>query len=197
MCLVKESEIVARQEGKVKKLVSIFFVVAALCAVLVVPAAAGNPIPVSGWSFDGDYYELIELRPVGKGEDEHYCQVTVEVSSILVGDIEGDLFEHFEILQRGPCGGGPGSAPSVQRAWGTFTGEMWDGEQMRSGTCKTFWNGGWTWAEDGVSLYFEGRQTLHKCAGGLKGAHAQFDLTWVPGAGPPSYAGRAFYNSAP
>jgi len=178
-----------------KKLVSMLFVVAALCVMLVVPAAAAKPVEVNGQSFDGDC-NVIELRPVGKGEDDHYCQITVECSSTLGGDVSGDMFEHFEILKRGPCEPGPATFPSVQRAWGTFKGKIWDGEQMRGkGTCKTFWRGGWYWAEDGETLLGGGKQTLHTCTGGLKGAHANLDFVWGPEYD--TYSGRAFFSSAP
>jgi hypothetical protein len=181
-----------------KKLVSTLVIVAALCAVLAVPTAAGKPVEVSGWFGDGDpdYFQMIEQRPIGKGENDHYCLITLQSANKLYGQIEGDLYEHAEILVRGPCWGGPASAPSEQKAWGTFEGQVWDGEKMREGTCKTFWRGGWYYAEDGETLIFGGKEVLHTCTGELKGAHVEFDEEWMP-PGEDTYTGRAFFSSAP
>jgi len=178
-----------------KRLVGMLTIVAALCVVLAIPAGAAKPVDVSGQAVTTDC-NVIEMRSIGKGEDDHYCQITVECSNTLYGDVIGDMFEHFEILKRGPCDTGPASSPSVQRAWGTFTGWVWDGEQMRGeGTCKTFWKGGWYWAEDGETLLGGGKQTLHTCTGALEGAHANLDFVW--GSEFDTYSGRAFFSSAP
>jgi hypothetical protein len=171
-----------------KRLVVTLLAVAALCVVLTVPAAAGQKVAVSGESITTDGV-VIELRPVGQGDDDHYCQITVELWS----ELSGDMFEHYEILKRGPCRTGGATDPAVQRAWGTFTGQMWDGEQMREGTCRTFWRGGYYWADDGVTLLGGGKQTLHTCTGGLKGAHADLDFVFNPD-GLDTYAGTAFFS---
>jgi hypothetical protein len=183
------------QEEEMKRRIGVLWVVAALCVVLVVPAAAAGPVELSG-EMVGTGGVLIGFRPVGQGEDDHYCQVAVDVTSELSGDISGELLAHCEVLQKGPCASGPATTPSVQRCWGTFTGEVWDGEQMRSGTCKTFYRGGYYWAEDGETLLGGGHMILNACTGGLKGAHVKFDLVWVPD-GADTYTGRAFFSNRP
>jgi hypothetical protein len=195
-CVSTVGEIRTEQERKMKRLMSMLFVVAALCAMLVIPAAAAGPVEVSGAVFPSEPPPA-EYRPIGTGDDEHYCLITVDSTRALAGPIEGTMFEHYEILSRGTCGSGPGTNPTVQRAWGEFTGEIGDGEQMRSGTCKTFWHGGWDWNEEGTLLVYEGRLTLHECTGALKGAHANLEIEFIPGVKPPTYAGRAFFSGKP
>ena len=180
-----------------KRFIGILLMVTALCVVLAVPASASKPIEVNGLLIPGDC-EPPEYRPIGQGDDDHYCQTTIDgCERGLVGDVEGTMVLNYEVLKRGPCDTGPATYPSTQRAWGTFDGAIWDGQEMRSGTCKATWHGGWDWAEDGTSLIYEGRLSLHTCAGGLKGAHAQLDVELIPDAGLPSYTGRAFFSSAP
>jgi hypothetical protein len=179
-----------------KRLVSTLFVVATLCTMLAIPAAAAGPVEVSGMAFDGPITE-IEFRPIGKGEDDHYCLVTVDAWSTMVGDIDGELFEHIEVLSQSPCGSGPGTSPSMQRLWGEFTGAIWDGERMRSGTCKEFGTAGWHWADDGTSLHYDGSFTMHACSGDLAGAHAQFDYDWDDDAEVAIITGRAFFSGKP
>jgi hypothetical protein len=179
-----------------KKLVSMLLVVAALCVMLVIPAGAAGPVEVSGLAYDGAITE-IEFRPIGKGEDDHFCQVTVDAWSTMVGDIDGELFEHIEVLSQSPCSSGPATSPSMQRLWGKFTGAIWDGERMRSGTCKESGTAGWHWADDGTSLKYDGSFTLHTCSGGLAGAHAQFDYDWDDDAEVAIITGRAFFSGRP
>jgi hypothetical protein len=185
-----------RQEVEVKKLLSIVVVVVALCALLAIPAAAGTRVEMYG-SIIPFEPPPAEYHPIGKGEDDHYCQISVDVERTFLGTVEGTVLEHYEILKLGPCETGPATYPSRQRAWGTFEGQIWDGEGMRAGSCDTFWKGGWDWAEDGVTLQYGGRLTLHACTGELKGAHAELDIEFIPGEGPPSYTGQAFYSAAP
>jgi hypothetical protein len=181
-----------------KRLLSTLFVVAVLCVAAAVPAAAAKPIEVSGRVFP-DEPPPADYRPIGKGEDEHFCLVTVDNTRALVGPIEGTMSEHYEILKQGPCETGPATYPSKQRAWGTFTGSIWDGKDGRiEGICKTTFHGGWYWNEESITgLAFEGRLTLHACTGGLAGAHANLEIEFIPGAKPPSYAGRAFLGGKP
>jgi hypothetical protein len=168
-----------------KKLIGILMMVVALCVMLVVPASAAKPIEVHGTLIPGPC-ESTEYHPIGgKGEDDHYCQVSLGgCERGLAGDVEGVMIQHYEVLKQGPCETGPATYPSTQRAWGTFDGAIWDGQEMRSGTCKATWHGGWYWAEDGTSLHYGGRLSLHACTGGLKDAHAQLDVEFIPGAGP-------------
>ena len=181
-----------------KKLIGMLIVVGVLCVMLVIPAAAQGPVAVSGISPPGKpTFEA--WRPIGKGEDDHYCLITVEGSRTFSGSIEGNMDQHVEILKRGTCESGPATFPSVQRGWGTFTGKIWDGKDMRGeGTCKTTFHGGWYWMdEDSSKLAFEGRLTLHACTGGLAGAHANLEIEFIPPAWPPTYSGRAFFSKAP
>jgi hypothetical protein len=181
-----------------KRLVSVVFSVATLCVVLVIPATAGGPVEVSGTLIPG-IPTSEAWRPIGKGEDDHYCLVTVDSSRAILGSIEGQTQEHYEILKRGSCESGQASYPSVQRAWGTFTGSIWDGKAMRGeGTCKTTFHGGWDWMdEEGTLLVYTGRLTLHACTDGLEGAHAQLEIVFIRGKGPPAYTGRAFFAGQP
>ena len=176
-----------------KRLIGMLLIVVALCTALAVPASAAKPVEVSGMAI-WDWCEVVEQRPIGKGEDDHYCLNTVDCQVRLVGDVAGTMILHYEILKKGTCGSGPAAAPSVQRAWGPFTGDMWDGEQMRSGTCKSTWHGGWDW-EEGVLVY-RGRLTLHAYTGGLAGAHANLELGPV-GEIEDVYSGRAFFGGKP
>jgi hypothetical protein len=191
-------EIPTEQERKMKWLISMLLVVAILCVVLAVPAGAAGPVEVSGVVIP-NVPTSEAWRPIGKGEDDHYCMVTVDSSRAFLGSVEGETSEHYEILKRGSCESGQATYPSVQRAWGTFTGSMWDGNDMRGeGTCKTSFHGGWYWMdEEGGQLAFAGRMMLHACTGELEGAHAQLHITFVPGAGPPTYTGRAFFGDEP
>jgi hypothetical protein len=181
-----------------KKPVSMLLVVAALCAMLVIPAAAAGPVEVSGMVFPGEA-TVIEYRPIGVGEDDHYCLVTVESPRAFLGSIQGETWEYYEILKRGSCESGQAAYPSVQRAWGTFTGSIGDGDDMRrEGTCKTTFHGGWYWMdEDAGELAFQGRMMLHACTDGLEGVHANIDIEFIPDAGPPTYTGTAFFSEKP
>lgn len=174
-----------------KRLVGMLTIVAALCMVLAIPAGAAKPVEVNGTVSWGDC-GAPELRPIGKGGDDHYCLVSVDCTHKLEGDVNGTMPLHYEVLKRGPCEPGPASFPSVQRAWATFKGEIRDGEQIHVGTCKTFFHGGWYWVEDGV-LGYAGRFSLHACAGGLAGAHAQLEV--LPDD--IHYAGTAFFSGEP
>jgi hypothetical protein len=80
--------------------------------------------------------------------------------------------------------------------WGAFTGAIWDGERMRSGTCKTFGKAGWYWADDGTSLNYDGSFTMHACGGDLAGAHAQFGYDWDEEE-VAIITGRAFFSGRP
>jgi len=177
-----------------KRLVSVLFVVAALCLMLVIPAAAAKPVEVNSIATWGEC-KSVTHRPVGKGDDEHYCLTTVDgCERGLVGEVDGTMILHYEIIKKGSCGSGPGTDPAVQRAWGTFTGEIWDGEEMRSGSCKATWHGGWDWVEEGT-LSYGGQLNLHACTGGLAGAHANLEMPFV--AGVEIYTGRAFFGGGP
>jgi hypothetical protein len=181
-----------------KKLVSMLFVVAALCVMLVVPAGAAGPIEMGGILIPGTASGEA-WRPIGEGEDDHYCLVTANNTRMFLGSIEGEAWEHYEILKRGSCESGQATYPSVQRAWGTFTGSIGDGNDIRrEGTCKTTFQGGWYWMdEEGTLLVYGGRLTLHACTDGLEGAHANLEIEFIPGAGPPTYRGRAFFAGQP
>jgi hypothetical protein len=195
-CFSAIGEIVTEQERKMKRLVSMLFVVAALCVALSMPAAAAKPIEVKGeviaFAPPADKY-----RPIGKGEDDHYCLITLDNTRELRGDVAGTVSEHYEILKLGPCETGPATYPSKQRAWGTFIGSIWDGKDGHvEGTCKTTFHGGWYWNEESITgLAFEGRLTLHACTGGLAGAHANLELG--PVGDELVYSGRAFFGGKP